>query len=155
VDIAERDGLTIKEVERSLQEYRPLGLFWIVVQKWTKEYRKDTTNPAYRAIKEMMKEIRAEGQKFLEGYHSRHCWDGKPLDLTYWTLRLHLSIDMDWRIHRSVTPLYSWRMFRKPNAELHFGIPTGGQQWNIEVNLLDKPLESLRDRGVIMPSLAP
>jgi hypothetical protein len=102
-----------------------------------------------------MKEIRVEAQNFLEDYHSRHCWDGKPLDLTYWTLRLHLSIDVDWHVYESVTPLYSWRMLDELKAELHLRNPTGGQWLFFEVNLLDKPLESLRDRGVLMPSLAP
>jgi hypothetical protein len=66
-------------------------------------------------------------------------------------LRLHLSIDMDWYVHRSVMPLYSWRMLNEPYAELYFRIPTVERRWNFEVNLLHKPFESLRDRGVLMP----
>jgi len=69
----------------------------------------------------------------------------KPLDLTYWTLRLHLFIDVGWHINGTVVPMYTWQMLNVHDAELHLGIPDGeGQRWTFEVNLLDKPLESFR-----------
>lgn len=118
------------------------------------KYRSDRTNLAYNAVKEIVNEILTDGLKFLEAYHDRWMWNEKPLDLTYWMLRLHLSIDVDWHINRTIAPLYAWRMLNVHDAELHRGTPGGeGQRWTFEVNLLDKPLESFRVRGISMPTL--
>jgi hypothetical protein len=125
-----------------------LGLCWKVVQKWIDKYRRDRTSPAYTAVNEIAKEILADG---LEGYHDQSMLNEKPLDLTYWTLRLHLSIDVGWHINGTIVPMYAWRMLNVHDAELHLGIPDGeGQRWTFEVNLLDKPLESFRVRGISM-----
>jgi hypothetical protein len=66
---AEPQGLAIKEGERFLQEWMPIGLCWRVIQKWTDKHRWDRTNPAYNAVKEIVKEVLADGLNFLEDYH--------------------------------------------------------------------------------------
>jgi hypothetical protein len=47
----------------------------------------------------------------------------KPFDLIYWTLRLYLSINVDWHINGTVVPIYAWRMLNVYNAELYLRIP--------------------------------
>jgi hypothetical protein len=125
VDVAEPQGFTIREAERFLQERMPPRLCWRIVQKRIDKYRRDRTNLAYNAVKEIANEILTDGLKFLEAYHDRWMWNEKPLDLTYWTLRLYLSIDVGWHIKRTVAPLYAWRMLNVHDAELHLGTPGG------------------------------
>jgi hypothetical protein len=64
IAFAEPQELTIKEIERFLHDWIPLGLCWRVVQKWIDKYRRDRTNPAYNAVKEMVKDIFADGLNF-------------------------------------------------------------------------------------------
>jgi hypothetical protein len=125
VDVAELQGLTIREAERFVQEWTPLRLCWRVVQKWIDKCRRDRTNLAYNAVKEIANEILTDELNFLEADHDRWMWNERPLDLTYWTLRFHLSIDANWHINRTVAPLYAWRMLNVHDAELHLGDPGG------------------------------
>jgi hypothetical protein len=52
----------------------PLGLCWRVVQKWIGKYRRDKTNLAYNAVKEIAKEI-LDGLNILKGYHDQWMWN--------------------------------------------------------------------------------
>jgi hypothetical protein len=76
---AEPQGLAIKEGERFLQEWMPIGLCWRVIQKWADKHRWDRTNSAYNAIKEIAKEILADGLKFLEDYRDPRPARNPPL----------------------------------------------------------------------------
>jgi hypothetical protein len=152
--VAVQNEMNVEQVERYLQMWTPLGLFWSIIQKWVKEYKEDTTNQMYKAVIRIAEEMHTDGLDFLKTYHTQYLSCGVPLDLVYWTLRLHLSTNMNWYVKETAAPLYSWRMLQESCAELHFGIPDGKEQrWVFEVDLLNRPFESLEDRKVFMPFL--
>jgi hypothetical protein len=148
LSIANKHGLTVEEVERSLRDFTQLGTLLNAIRDWIQEHDGDRNNPVYKVFETIAKEMHTEGLRFLKGYRSR------PLDLTYWTLRLHLSIGWGWYFNGTAAYLDLWRILAAPYAELHLAsLAENAPRRTFEVHLLNKPFESLRNRGVYMPFL--